>query len=1015
MNRFMNLKIRTKLLSGFVIVALIGGFIGYIGITNIKNLDESDTALYEEMTVPLAQVGEISTFFHRVRAATRDMVLAQTPADIEKYAGEIRALRDSITACVKKIESKNLSDKEKEAMAEFKAARSFYGNNLDEFESLAKANKKTEAIALLNGGMKITAYAEMAIIDKIINFKKEEAKIKSDKNTEQANAVSNTMLITIIIGFIVSIVIGLFIAGTVGNPINKAVAMIQEMGKGHLSGRMNMDTKDEIGIMAAAMDQFSDDLQKLVVAALIRISEGDITVDVKAKDDKDEIGPALIKLVETIRGLISEANMLSRAAVEGKLATRGNAAIFNGGYREIVQGVNDTLDAVIGPLNVAAEYVDRISKGDIPNKITDSYRGDFNEIKNNLNGCIDAVNSLVTDADILSKAAVEGKLATRADAAKHQGDFRKIVQGVNDTLDSVIGPLNVAAEYVDRISKGDIPNRIYDNYNGDFNEIKNNLNECINAVNSLVNDANILSKAAVEGKLATRADATKHQGDFRKIVQGVNDTLDSVIGPLNVAAEYVDRISKGDIPSKITDKYNGDFNEIKSNINQLIAAMNEITEITGKIASGNLSVAANERSDQDQLMRALNASIDAINALVTDVKVLAKAASEGNLATRANASKHQGDFRVIVEGVNHTVDAVVQPINESSKVLEILAQGDLTARMNGEYKGDFSLIKESVNGLASSFSSALTDVAAAVEATASSSGQISSSAEQMASGAQEQSSQTTEIAGAIEEMTTTILETTRNSGMAAEQAKKSGKAAEDGGEVINETIDGMNRIAEVVKNAAVMVKELGANSKQIGKIVGVINDIADQTNLLALNAAIEAARAGEQGKGFAVVADEVRKLAERTSNATKEIGEMINKIQTDTGSAVDSMELGTREVEKGIKFAEKSSKSLKDIIASANGVVEVIGQVAAASEEQAKAAEEISKSIEGINNVTQESASGVQQIAKAAEDLNNLTVNLQNLVARFKLDDAGSRKNTFERSVVKSDLFVRGNGHLVKV
>ena len=180
---------------------------------------------------------------------------------------------------------------------------------------------------------------------------------------------------------------------------------------------------------------------------------------------------------------------------------------------------------------------------------------------------------------MLAKAAVEGKLATRADASKHQGDFRKIVQGVNDTLDAVIGPLNVAADYVDRISKGDIPPKITDNYNGDFNAIKNNLNTCIDAVNALVADANMLAKAAVDGKLATRADASKHQGDFRKIVEGVNDTLDAVIGPLNVAANYVDRISKGDIPPKITDTYNGDFNTIKNNLNVLIDAMDKITQV----------------------------------------------------------------------------------------------------------------------------------------------------------------------------------------------------------------------------------------------------------------------------------------------------------------------------------------------------------------------------------------------------------------------------------------------------
>ena len=150
-------------------------------------------------------------------------------------------------------------------------------------------------------------------------------------------------------------------------------------------------------------------------------------------------------------------------------------------------------------------------QGDIPPQITDTTTATSTRSRT-IDNCIDAVNALVADAGVLTKAAVEGKLATRADASKHQGDFRKIVQGVNDTLDAVIGPLNVSAEYVDRISKGDIPPRITDTYNGDFNEIKNNLNTCIDAVNALVADAGVLAKAAVEGKLATRADASQAPG-----------------------------------------------------------------------------------------------------------------------------------------------------------------------------------------------------------------------------------------------------------------------------------------------------------------------------------------------------------------------------------------------------------------------------------------------------------------------------------------------------------------------
>ena len=213
-------------------------------------------------------------------------------------------------------------------------------------------------------------------------------------------------------------------------------------------------------------------------------------------------------------------------AKAGELSARADVKA-DGDYKLLVDGVNEMLDALIGPLNVAAEYVDRISKGDIPPKITDTYNGDFNEIKNNLNKCIDAVNALVAEPHVLAKAAVEGKLATRADASKHRATSAKIVEGVNDTLDAVIGPLNVAAEYVDRISKGDIPEQITDTYNGDFNEIKNNLNKCIDAVNALVADA-----AASWPRRRSRASwrpgpmPASTRATSAKIVEGVNATLD---------------------------------------------------------------------------------------------------------------------------------------------------------------------------------------------------------------------------------------------------------------------------------------------------------------------------------------------------------------------------------------------------------------------------------------------------------------------------------------------------------
>ena len=512
-------------------------------------------------------------------------------------------------------------------------------------------------------------------------------------------------------------------------------------------------------------------VKKKAMACVAEFANGNFEAPLeKFPGKKAFINDNIERLRTNTKALIVDANVLSKAAVEGRLATRADASKHQGDFRKIVEGVNQTLDSVIGPLNVAAKYVDDISKGNIPAKITDTYNGDFNTIKNNLNQCIDAVNKLVEDAGMLSKAAVEGKLATRADASKHQGDFRKIVQGVDDCLDAVIGPLNVAADYVDKISKGNIPAKIVDKYNGDFNTIKNNLNQCIDAVNKMVGDAGMLSKAAVEGKLATRADASKHQGDFRQIVEGVNQTLDAVIGPLNVAAKYVDDISKGNIPAKITDTYNGDFNTIKNNLNQCIDAVNKLVEdagmlskaaVEGKLATradaskhygdfrkvvegvnqtldaviGPLNVAAKYvddiskgnipakisdtyNGDFNSIKNNLNQCIDAVNNLVADAGLLSKAAIEGKLATRADATKHWGDFRKVVEGVNQTLDSVIGPLNVAAKYVDDISKGVIPAKITDNYNGDFNVIKNNLNNVVQMMSDLLSETDKIVKAAA---------------------------------------------------------------------------------------------------------------------------------------------------------------------------------------------------------------------------------------------------------------------------------------------------------
>jgi methyl-accepting chemotaxis protein len=692
------------------------------------------------------------------------------------------------------------------------------------------------------------------------------------------------------------------------------------------------------------------------------ISKGNIPVKITDtyNGDFNILKNNLNTCIDAVNMLVSDASVLSIAAVEGRLATRADANKHQGDFRKIVVGVNDTLDAVIGPLNVAATYVDNISKGNIPAKITDTYNGDFNILKNNLNTCIDAVNMLVSDASVLSVAAVEGRLATRADANKHQGDFRKIVVGVNDTLNAVIGPLNVAATYVDNISKGNIPVKITDTYNGDFNILKNNLNTCIDAVNMLVSDASVLSVAAVEGRLATRADATKHQGDFRKIVVGVNNTLDAVIGPLNVAADYVERISLGDTPPKITDSYNGDFNAIKNNLNQAIDAIKQQATAAQAIASGDLSIKVVVRSENDAVAKSLELVRDNLKAVIADTDTLIKAATEGQLDIRADASKHQGDFRKLIEGINKTLDGIILPVNEVVAVLTEMEQGDLTLSVKGDYKGQLKDFKDTVNNTIAKLSQVISEVNSAASNIASASEEVSATAQSMSQATSEQAASVEETSASVEQMSASINQNTENAKVTNGMANQASQEAAQGGEAVKKTVSAMKSIA--------------------GKI-GIIDDIAYQTNLLALNAAIEAARAGEHGKGFAVVAAEVRKLAERSQVAAQEIGELASS---------------------SVEMAESAGKLLDTIVPSIKKTSDLVEEIAAASEEQSSGASQINTAMDQLNKITQQNASSSEELAATSEEMSGQAAQLQDLIAFFTVTDkVGSVSKTSKAKTLK--------------
>ncbi|MEE4358547.1 MAG: methyl-accepting chemotaxis protein, partial [Desulfococcaceae bacterium] len=597
-----------------------------------------------------------------------------------------------------------------------------------------------------------------------------------------------------------------------------------------------------------------------------------------------------------------------------------------------------TAYSIKDPIRQLIYYIQRLSCGDIPEKITQNYKGEFNRLRDNLNDLIQGAEDTTciaeeiargnlradvmirSENDRLMKAMQEmirqlneisenmngltrnirdGRLDCRGDADVFSGCWQELICGVNALIEAFVSPFSMTASYIEKISSGSIPEKITREFKGDFNEIKNNLNRCINVVNGLTAETLRLTENAAAGNLTVRGNAEKFGGDYRRILAGINRSLDTVIGPLNTSIEYMERISIGDFPELIQEEYPGHFNKIKENLNMLIANHRRSVQIAEKVADGDLSAEVKIFSDKDMLGKSLKKMVENVKNIADEIHCLTDAVRKGKPDARGDETKFRGEYARIIREVNGTLDAMVNPLNMAADYIRHISEGDIPEIICQEYQGDFDEIRKNINTMITNLISFSLDVQKAARNVAEGSRQMNSSAEQICAGIAHQAAGIEEISVSMEEMSRQVNQNARNSGETAAIAAKTVTGAGEGSQVVNETVTAMKKISEKIR---------------------IIEDIARQTNMLALNAAIEAARAGEHGRGFGVVAAEVRKLAEKSRKSAKSINAL-------SFSSLEISENAGKILEETVSGIRKTAELIQEISASGAEQAEGIGQV----------------------------------------------------------------------------------------
>jgi methyl-accepting chemotaxis protein len=917
---FGNMKIGKRLAIGFgLVLALLVG-LGAVAIWSIGALDAGTRKLAEDRLPKVIQANEINEQINKVARSVRNMVIMESTSEREKEKEQIAEAGRKVTETLAALEKTVQTDRGREILRSITSARGEYLPVMHQARDLALAGKTKEAATVLLQKLRPLQLHYMKQVGALVQYQTELAANQG----KEAHGLAGTARMVAFSLLGLALLVGFVLAFALVRSITRPLAQCAE--------------------------------------AAGRVAAGDLNVelDTSRRDEVGELSVAMKGMVDAVGGLVGDMNHMSKQHDAGEIDVVMEAERYQGAFRVMAKGVNDMVNGHIAVKKKAMACVAEFGKGNFeaPLEKFPGKKAFINETIEAVRGNLRNVSAEVKE---LAGATAVGSLAQRGKADRFEGDWRALVRGVNavmDAMGNVIDLLPVPAMVIDgdrsirfvnaaaasvagRGRSEMIGSKCYDSFK--TSDCHDGNCACMSARSSGASCTRETVARPNGKQLDIQYTGVPIKGERGEVVGVVEVVVDQTA--IKAAQRRMERIAG--YQSSEVERLAGNLKRMAQGDLKLDLAVAEADEHTRETREA--FAAINE---------SLKLAKHAVERLVSDALALSTAAVEGKLKTRADASKHQGDFQKIVQGVNQTLDAVLQPIEEAAAVLESLAHSDLRARVRGSYQGDHAKIKDSLNQMAEALHGAMAQVAEATDQVSAASSQIAASSQSVSQGASEQASSLEETSSTLEEISSMTKQNADNTQQAKSMAQAAKGSADSGSVAMEKMQDAMVKIRTAAEGTAEIIRD--------------INEIAFQTNLLALNAAVEAARAGDAGRGFAVVAEEVRNLALRSKEAAKKTEELIKESVKLAGD--------------GASISAEVGGSLSEIVTTVGKVTDIVSEIAAASVEQARGIDQVNKAVAQMDQVVQQAAANSEETSSASEELAAQAQGLAAMVGQFQLE-----------------------------